>query len=112
MQKLKDSHQLERAIEAFRNWFYQKYQLFEHSDWGVFGLYDVEISDNNITIFKRALNDNDEVVVNKMSISDFFTGCKTIGDFMIRVNELNHDKSKIETFNKSLPFLFYQSKIK
>lgn len=111
MQKLKDSYQLERTIKAFRDWFYQKYQLFEHSDWGIFGLYDVEISDNNITIFKRVLNDNDEVVVDKMSMSDFFTGCKTIGDFMIRVNELNHDKSKIETFNKSLPFLFYQSKI-
>lgn len=72
MQKLKDSYQLERIIEAFRNWFYQKYQLFDYSDWGCFGLYDVEISDNDITIFKRVLNDNDEVVVDKMSISDFF----------------------------------------
>ena len=111
MQKLKDSHQLERAIEAFRNWFYQKYQLFEYSDWGVFGLYDVEISDNDIIILKRVLNDNDEIIVDKMSISDFFTGCKTISDFMVRVSELNHDKTKIETFNKNLPFLFYQSEI-
>lgn len=78
MQKLKDSYQLERAIEAFSNWFYKKYQLFEYSDWGVFGLYDVEISDNDITIFKRVLNDNDKVVVDEMSISDFFTGCKQL----------------------------------